>query len=234
MNIAIIPARGGSKRIPRKNIKKFHGKPIIAYSIEAALQSGVFDRVIVSTDDSEIAKIANEYGAEVPFVRPKELSCDHTATVPVIKHAIEEIEQKTGTLVENACCIYATAPFVGVDQIKNAYKILIEENRDYCFPVVEFDYAIQRALEISDSGDVSMNDPKQYSARSQDLKVYYHDVGQFYFGKKESWVNEMPVFLANTSAIIISKKYAQDIDTEEDWEFAEYLYSMKFKTIKNI
>ena len=225
MNIAIIPARGGSKRIPRKNIKSFHGKPIIAYSIEAAIQSGVFDRVIVSTDDSEIADIAREYGAETPFIRPQELSCDHTATVPVIKHAIEEIESQTGQLIESACCIYATAPFVVPDRIKMAYRILIEGNRDYCFPVVEFEYAIQRALAVDEVGSISMRESNQYHVRSQDLQSYYHDVGQFYFGRKESWIQEKPVFLANSVVIKISKKYAQDIDTEADWEFAEYLYS---------
>lgn len=225
MNIAIIPARGGSKRIPRKNIKNFHGKPIIAYSIEAALESGIFDRVIVSTDDHQISDVAKQYGAEVPFMRPEELSCDKTTTVPVIKHAIEEIENQTGLIIESACCIYAAAPFVNSVRINEAYQLLKSGNYDYSFPVSEFDYAVQRALMFSNGTQVSMVDPSQYEMRSQDLAPRYHDVGQLYFGWKQSWIKEKPILSAKSTCFKIPRKFSQDIDTSEDWEFSEFLYS---------
>jgi len=223
MNIAIIPARGGSKRIPRKNIKNFHGKPIIAYSIEAAIQSGVFDRVIVSTDDSEISEIAREYGAEVPFIRPQELSCDHTATVPVIKHAIEEIEQQMGVIIGNACCIYATAPFVDERDIKRAKEMLDSYDINYVVPVSDFDYPIQRALSC-DNNIIKMIEPEYIWVRSQDLPETFHDIGQFYWGVKSAWINEKPLLSSEAMCIKVDRSKVQDIDTEDDWRRAELIF----------
>lgn len=225
MTIAIIPARGGSKRIPQKNIKLFYGKPMIAYSIEVAIASGIFEDVYVSTDDENIAKIAIEYGAKVPFIRPSELADDHTATVPVIKHAIEKLEYEHEIFIDYVCCIYATAPFIDANKLKSAYELLISGDYDYSFPVTEFDYAIQRALAMNLGSRVSMLDVKQYSVRSQDLEPRYHDVGQFYMGTKQAWIDERPILASNSVAIQIPRKHAQDIDTLEDWEFAEHLYA---------
>ncbi len=224
MKVAIIPARGGSKRIPRKNVKTFCGKPMIAYSIEAAINSKIFDAVYVSTDDKEIMTIAKELGAEVPFQRPEYLADDHTATVPVIKHAIIEIERQ-GRSIEVACCLYATAPFVTPDRLKDAYQLLTSGDYDYSFPVSEFDYAIQRALMFSDGAQVSMIDSNQYEKRSQDLDQGYHDVGQFYFGWKNAWLEEKPILAAKSAGLKIPRKFSQDIDTAEDWEFAEFLFT---------
>lgn len=225
MNIAIIPARGGSKRIPRKNIKEFHGKPMIAYSIESALESNLFSEVYVSTDDEEITEIATKYGAKVSFKRPVYLSDDHTATVPVVKHAITEVV-KTNETVELVCCIYATAPFIQRSTLIKAYDLILGSKYDFCFPVTEFDYAIQRALVMQKDSQVSMLDSSQYNIRSQDLEVYYHDVGQFYFGRKDAWLKEKPIFSSNSIAMPIPRKFAQDIDTPEDWEIAEHLYKL--------
>lgn len=228
MNIAIIPARGGSKRIPKKNIKFFYGKPMIAYSIDAALKSGVFDEVYVSTDDIEIANIAIEYGAKIPFMRPAQLADDHTATVPVIKHAIEFLDENL-TGIDYVCCIYATAPFIRPEILKSAYSLIKSGDFDYCFPITEFDYAIQRALAMTQDSVVSMVDPTQYNVRSQDLEPRYHDVGQFYMGKKQAWLDEKPILVSNSKAINIPRKQAQDIDTQEDWEFAEHLYEIMMR-----
>lgn len=228
MNIAIIPARGGSKRIPKKNIKFFYGKPMIAYSIDAALKSGVFDEVYVSTDDIEIANIAIEYGAKIPFMRPAQLADDHTATVPVIKHAIEFLDENL-TGIDYVCCIYATAPFIRPEILKSAYSLITSGDFDYCFPITEFDYAIQRALAMTQDSVVSMLDPTQYNVRSQDLEPRYHDVGQFYMGKKQAWLDEKPILVSNSKAINIPRKQAQDIDTQEDWEFAEHLYEIMMR-----
>lgn len=223
MNVAIIPARGGSKRIPRKNIKKFYGKPMIAYSIEVAIASEVFDRVIVSTDDNEIAEVAKKYGAEVPFIRPPELSDDHTATVPVIKHAIEQL-QAIGGEVDCVCCIYATAPFVEKQDIKSAKELLLESGVDYVLPVTTFDYPIQRALIRDENNKIKMLYPENLMTRSQDLPETYHDSGQFYFGKAEAWIQEKPLLTGEVMCIKVERSKVQDIDTEEDWKQAEYMY----------
>ena len=222
MNVAIIPARGGSKRIPRKNIKEFCGKPMIAYSIEAALQSKLFDRVIVSTDDEEIAAVAKKYGAEVPFMRPKELSDDYTATIPVIAHAIEEL-QKEGP-VEIACCIYATAPFVQSHFLNEAYKSLIQTNSSYSFSATSFAFPIQRAIKLDVNHHVEMFYPEHFNTRSQDLEEAYHDAGQFYFGTSSSWLKGKPIFSKESTAIILPRHLVQDIDTLEDFKRAELMY----------
>ncbi len=225
MNVAIIPARGGSKRIPRKNIKPFFDKPMIAYSIEAAINSKCFSKVIVSTDDYEIAGIAKKYGAEVPFIRPKELADDHTATVPVVKHAIEYLLE-TKLKIENVCCIYATAPFISINDLIDSERLLVKKKCDYVLPVTTYAYPIQRSLKFNTSGFIEMNNPDNWAVRSQDLEVKYHDVGQFYWGKKESWLASKPLLAKGSYPLVISRIRAQDIDTEEDWKQAEMLYTL--------
>jgi pseudaminic acid cytidylyltransferase len=225
MNVAIIPARGGSKRIPRKNIKDFFGKPMIAYSILAAKESGCFDRIIVSTDDEEIARVAIEYGAEVPFMRPAELSDDYTGTVPVIKHAIEYLLQ-SGENVEFVCCIYATAPFVSTENIRGGLVLLKRRDCDYTLTVATYPYPIQRSLRVNPAGRIEMLHPENWELRSQDLEEAYHDVGQFYWGKKESWLADKPILGVGSCPVIIPRIRAQDIDTAEDWQQAETIYKL--------
>ena len=222
MVVAIIPARGGSKRIPRKNIKDFCGKPMIAYSIEAALESKLFNKVIVSTDDKEIAEIAEKFGAEVPFIRPTELSGDHTATIPVIAHAVAELQKENP--VEIACCIYATAPFIQVKYLHEAYKSLIKNKSDYAFSATSFAFPIQRAIKLDKDKKVEMFQPEHFNTRSQDLEEAYHDAGQFYFGTSEAWLTEKPIFSKESSAIILPRHLVQDIDTMEDFTRAELMY----------
>ena len=223
MNICVIPARGGSKRIPRKNIKEFNGKPIIAYSIEAALKSNCFDQVIVSTDDDEIAEVAKKYGAQVPFLRPDELSNDYAGTIPVIKHAIEWMEDNKSS-VENVCCLYATAPFIRPQIISQAYQQLNNSKADYCFSVTSFVFPIQRAIKIVEKNKVSMFYPEHFDTRSQDLEKAYHDAGQFYWGKAQAFKDELPIFTEVATPYILPRYLVQDIDTPEDWIRAEAMY----------
>ena len=223
MNICVIPARGGSKRIPRKNIKEFNGKPIIAYSIEAALKSNCFDQVIVSTDDDEIAEVAKKYGAQVPFLRPDELSNDYAGTIPVIKHAIEWMEDDKSS-VENVCCLYATAPFIRPQIISQAYQQLNNSKADYCFSVTSFVFPIQRAIKIVEKNKVSMFYPEHFNTRSQDLEKAYHDAGQFYWGKAQAFKDELPIFTEVATPYILPRYLVQDIDTPEDWIRAEAMY----------
>ena len=225
MIVCIIPARGGSKRIPRKNIKVFLGKPMIAYSIEAALKSGCFDRVIVSTDDQKIAEVSKKYGAEVPFIRPNELANDHAGTLPVIKHAIEWFEEHVSKLSE-VCCLYATAPFVQASSIKQAYKQLQATQADYCFSVTSFAFPIQRAIKITQEQRVEMFYPEHFNTRSQDLEEAYHDAGQFYWGKAEAFKQLKPLFSEHASLFILPRYVVQDIDTQEDWVRAEIMYQV--------
>lgn len=223
MKVAIIPARGGSKRIPRKNIKYFHGKPMIAYSIEAARDSGCFDRIIVSTDDDEIAEVAKKYGADVPFVRPENLSNDYAGTTPVIQHA-------TNWLIENnynpevICCLYATAPFITVDAIKKGLELLTNNSASYAFSATSYAFPIQRAFKIKNSLGVEMFDPDKFNTRSQDLEEAYHDAGQFYWGTKEAWLTGKVIFGPESIPVILSRHQVQDIDTPEDWIRAELLF----------
>ncbi len=225
MRVAVIPARGGSKRIPRKNIRPFLGKPIIAYSIEAALSSECFDKVIISTDDKEIAEVAENFGAEVPFIRPPELSGDYAATVPVIKHAIQMLEQSESDISE-VCCIYATAPFLDAEIIRMALNKLISSDYAYVFTAAEFPYPIQRALTLDSDGRVSMVDPSAHLTRSQDLQMCFHDAGQLYWGRRESFLEEIPMFSKKSSTILLPRYQVQDIDTEEDWVKAEQLFQL--------
>jgi pseudaminic acid cytidylyltransferase len=224
MKIAIIPARGGSKRIPRKNIKNFHGKPLIAYSIEAALESGCFDRVIVSTDDNEIAEIAKRYGAEVPFTRPDNVSDDFTTTIDVIKHAINELSLADDCQL---CCLYATAPFVQSNDLVKASILFCSSNIDYVFSATEFSFPIQRAIKIDDNGLCDMFYSKYANTRSQDLEKAYHDAGQFYFGSVSTFKQNKPFFHGSKSKPFLLPTYrVQDIDTVEDWNRAELLFEV--------
>lgn len=229
MKLCIIPARGGSKRIPRKNIKGFNGKPMIAYSIEAAIKSQCFDRVIVSTDDQEIAKIAIEQGAEVPFIRPEELADDHAGTLQVIKQAIEWFD-KNDTAPNEVCCLYATAPFVQVESLQNAYQQLQNTQADYCFTVTSFPFPIQRAIKITKENKVEMFQPKYFNSRSQDLEEAYHDAGQFYWGQATAFKAMTPLFSEDSSPYILPRYLVQDIDTLEDWIRAELMYQALIKT----
>ncbi|MDO9057198.1 MAG: pseudaminic acid cytidylyltransferase [Sulfuricurvum sp.] len=224
MRVAIIPARGGSKRIPRKNIKLFAGLPILAHSIKAAQQSGLFDRIVVTTDDEEIADIARSYGAEIPFMRPKELSDDHTATIPVIAHAIQTLQNDS--VIDYACCIYATAPFIRAEDIRNTYNALITHTKQYAFPVTTFPFPIQRAVMRDEQGNIEMFYPEHFATRSQDLEEAYHDVGQFYWGTREAWLEGKPIFSDAATTIVLPRHLVQDIDTLEDWTRAELMHKV--------
>jgi pseudaminic acid cytidylyltransferase len=223
MKLAVIPARGGSKRIPHKNIKPFCGKPIIAWSIDAARQSGCFDRILVSTDDAEIAEVALAFGAEVPFVRPAELSDDHTGTIPVIAHAIRW-QQQSGEAPTAVCCVYATAPFVRAEDLRRGLEVLQETGCDYAFAVTSFAFPIQRAIRITYTGRVEMFHPEHFKTRSQDLEDAYHDAGQFYWGRAEAWLAGKPIFSSDAAPVILPRHRVQDIDTPEDWERAELMF----------
>lgn len=225
MNICVIPARGGSKRIPRKNINFFLGKPIIAYSIEEAIKSKLFDKVIVSTDDEEIAKVAREYGAETPFVRPKEISDDFTGTSDVVKHAINWLIGK-GMVYEYVCCIYATAPFLQEKYLKQGFKALEKNKVSFSFSVTSFAFPIQRAIKIKDDR-VSMFYPENFTARSQDLEEAYHDAGQFYWGKAQAFLDDEMIFSDKSFPVVLPRYLVQDIDTLEDWHKAELMYKIQ-------
>lgn len=230
IKLAVIPARGGSKRIPRKNVKIFGGKPIIAWSIEAALKSGCFDRVIVSTDDPEIAEVSRKWGAETPFIRPAELSQDHTATIPVIRHAIEWFIEHDET-PDITCCIYATAPFIRTEDLRRGLDVLLEENSDYAFSVTSFPFPIQRAVKITSDGRLEMFQPECFNVRSQDLDEAYHDAGQFYWGRSDAWIKEKVIFSHNAAPLVLPRYRVQDIDTAEDWIRAEMMFEL-LKTLK--
>jgi pseudaminic acid cytidylyltransferase len=222
MPIAIIPARGGSKRIPRKNIKAFAGKPMIAYAIEAAKACGLFSHVIVSTDDAEISAIAQKYGAETPFTRPLELANDHTPTVPVIAHAVSECA-KIGWDVDYACCIYPGVPFIHHPDLAAALSLLQQSTADYAFPVCEFPSAIQRALLRDSAGKMAPFNPQYELTRTQDLEKAYHDAGQFYWGSAGAWLNN-PRIHSSGVGLIIPHWRVVDIDTPDDWQRAELIH----------
>jgi len=224
MNIAIIPARGGSKRIPRKNIKLFHGKPLIAYSIELALESGLFERVIVSTDDQEIAMIAKQYGAEVPFMRPEQLADDHTGTGDVVDHAIKHM-QASGQQYDYLCTIYATAPLLQKEFLIEGYNKLINSNAEQAFSVTSMPFPIQRTFKINESGRCEMFQPDCFFTRSQDLEEAYQDAGQFYWKSLNKPATDI-TFGKGSIPIILPRYLVQDIDTLEDWEQAELMYQL--------
>ncbi|WP_048649302.1 pseudaminic acid cytidylyltransferase [Nitratireductor soli] len=223
MRLAVIPARGGSKRIPRKNIREFCGRPMIAWSIEAARLSGCFDKIIVSTDDDQIAAIARQSGAQTPFMRPADLSDDHTGTVPVVAHAIEWHLQR-GEKPTQVCCLYATAPFVQADDLRNGLKTLEREGCQYVFPVTSYPFPIQRAVRVTPQRRVEMFNPEHFHTRSQDLEEAYHDAGQFYWGRADAWLERKPIFSLEAAPMILPAYRVQDIDTLEDWKRAEWLF----------
>tara|TARA_R110001606_G_C15403445_1_gene653641 strand:+ start:6790 stop:7482 length:693 start_codon:yes stop_codon:yes gene_type:complete len=221
--LAIIPARGGSKRIPRKNIREFCAKPIIAWSIEAALESNCFDHVIVSTDDQEIAQVAKQYGAEVPFLRPQELADDYTATRPVINHAIQEASSLWG-IPNYVCCIYATAPFLQAEDLRLALEKLSCGAAKFVFSAGRFAYPIQRSFRINDAGRAERLWPEHRYTRSQDLEEAYHDAGQFYWGETEAFLNCGDPMSEDGIAHVLPGTRVHDIDSEEDWVIAELLF----------
>ncbi len=221
--VALIPARGGSKRIPDKNIKPFCGKPIIAYPIITALESALFDEVIVSTDSTQIAQVAREYGAKVPFMRPKELSDDFTPTAPVAKHAVESLKLHKEDLL---CVIYPTAPLLTQKTLSLGLKALLENpHKLFAFCAVSYDYNPYRSFCIKND-EIEMLFPKHYLTRSQDLEQVYHDAGQYYWGYVNAWRESLPIFAPHSSAIIVPSKEVQDIDTLEDWAMAEMKYRL--------
>jgi len=228
MNVAIIPARGGSKRIPRKNIKNFCGKPIIAHSIIAAQKSGCFDKIIVSTDDEEIANIAKNWGAEVPFIRPKHLADDHTGTMDVLIHALEWLHANDA-VYDYACCIYATAPLIRIKDLQQGYDELKKSDRLFAFSITTFPSPIFRALKLTKTNGIAMFWPEHLNTRSQDLQEAYHDVGQFYWGRTEAFLQGLSMFDENSIPIVLPRFLAQDIDTPEDWEQAELMYRILHK-----
>lgn len=222
--IAIITARGGSKRIPRKNIKEFCGKPILAYSIEAALKSGIFDTVMVSTDDDEIAQIAREYGAEVPFYRSEKTANDFATTNDVLEEVLAEYE-KRGEHFEIACCIYPTAPFVTAQKLQDAMVQLESSDADTIIPVVPFSYPPQRAMIVKNERLV-FEYPQYMDSRSQDLEPHYHDVGQFYVFRTEAFARNKKLMVGNILPLVVSELEVQDIDNQTDWEIAEMKYRL--------
>lgn len=223
MKLAIIPARGGSKRIPGKNIREFAGKPLIAYSIQAAIQSQLFDKIIVSTDSEQVAEVARYYGAEVPFMRPAALSNDHIGTYPVVKHAIEYCQQH-GFNPAYTCCIYATAPFLSAHSLRLGYeKLLALPQMHFAFSVTSFAFPIQRAIRLKDAG-VEPIQPANMGLRSQDLEEAYHDAGQFYWSRGDAFLTGKSTFSPHSIPVILPRHLVQDIDTPEDWHRAELMY----------
>lgn len=222
MNIAIIPARGGSKRIPRKNIKNFYGKPMLAYAIMAAKESRVFEKIVVSTDDQEIAELAIIWGAEVPFQRPDELADDFTGTVPVIAHAIESLEA-LGWSAEYVCCIYPAVPFIRSNDIIEALNLLTFSNFNYIYPVVEYAHPVQRGMRMRSDGKMEFVTPENELSRTQDLEPVYHDAGQFYWGTRSAWLSRKKMH-SDGLGLKIPHWRVVDIDSYDDWKRAELIF----------
>jgi len=222
MRLAVIPARGGSKRIPRKNIKPFCGKPMIAWSIQAALESRLFDRVVVSTDDAEIADVARQWGAEVPFMRQPELSDDHAGTLPVIAHAARWFIDQ-GQAPDQVCCLYATAPFVHIADLSAGLALLESGAWAYAFSATTYAAPIHRSFQRTPSGGVEMFFPDRFSTRSQDLPEALHDAGQFYWGRTSAWLDALRIFDRHSAPLMVPRWRVQDIDTVDDWQRAEIL-----------
>jgi len=225
MNIAIIPARGGSKRIPKKNIRDFRGKPMISWSIEAAMQSNCFDKIVVSTDSEDIASIAKKNGAWVPFLRPKDLSDDFTTTKDVIVHSINWLE-KNNLQLNYICCIYATAPFIKAKDLKESIELIKKQKKDrLIFSATNFSFPIQRAIKLNDEGISTMFYPENFQKRSQDLEKAFHDAGQFYLAKPKLWFKKDNLF-EDSIPFLIPNWRVQDIDEEDDWKRAEMLHQI--------
>jgi pseudaminic acid cytidylyltransferase len=223
MNVAVIPARGGSKRIPDKNIKPFAGKPIIAYSIEAAQHAGIFDRILVSTDSEPIARVARQFGAEVPFLRPAELADDHTPTAPVVAHTLHWLAA-SGFPARYVCCMYATAPFLRPEYVTEGYRLLTTQQVSSVFSVTSFPFSIFRALKIAEDGHIAMFWPEYELTRSNDLPAAYHDAGQFYWLACGAFLQDRKMYGWDALPVILPRYLVQDIDTPEDWETAEQMF----------
>jgi N-acylneuraminate cytidylyltransferase len=223
VRIAVITARGGSKRIPRKNLKEFLGRPLIGYSVQAAVDAGIFDRIIVSTEDSEIASVARDLGAETPFMRPNDLADDFTGTHAVMTHAVRSL-MDTGCEVGEACCIYATAPFIRPEDILAGLAILQGGDWHSVFAATTFPAPIFRSFRQEESGGLAMIFPQHFQTRSQDLPETYHDAGQFYWARAESWLRPSEGFSRQATIVKLPRWRVQDIDTPEDWEHAELLW----------
>lgn len=220
-NLAIIPARGGSKRIPHKNIKPFMGKPIIAYSIEVALTSGLFNEVMVSTDDHEIAEVAKQYGASVPFVRTEKTANDYATLADVIREVLDGYSEQ-GQQFDNMCCILATSPLLQVTDIVEGYERLIHSDFSSIVPIVQFSYPILRSYRMNEEGEISFNWPEYSKTRSQDLDPAYHDSGTFYWHKINRWLSGN----VKRGGVVVDEDRVQDIDTEQDWKMAEMKYKL--------
>lgn len=224
MRLAVIPARGGSKRVPRKNVRPFAGKPMLAWSVAAALDSGLFDRVLVTTDDAEIAAVAEAAGAVAPFLRPAELSGDFVPARPVICHALLEAERLYGQAVTHACCILATAPFVRPADLRAAYETLVSGPWSFVLTVTPFPAPVQRAFRRTARGGLEMLYPEHRLTRSQDLEETFHDAGQFYWGTREAFLSDLPMFGPDSAPLVLPRDRVIDIDTEEDWLQAERMF----------
>jgi len=226
MNIAVIPARGGSKRISRKNIKLFHGLPVIAYAIKAAKESEVFDEVFVSTDDEEIAEVAKSFGATIPWMRPKALSDDYATTISVMQDAVKKLQRDQIDL-ENICCIYPATPLLKPSFLSEGLKVLEDGEWSYVFSGLRASTPPQRFFSLGTSMGVEMLFPEFETTRSQDLADFFYDAGQFYWGRKSSWESGLPIFSSQSTILEIPRDSAVDIDTPEDWHYAEALFGLK-------
>lgn len=222
--LAIIPARGGSKRIPRKNIRPFAGIPMLARTIAILQSAAIFDRIVVSTDDDEIADIAGKAGAEVPFRRPPELSNDMAGTVPVIQHAIRTLADGAGPTAEHVCCVYPAAVLALPEDLRESHGMLVASDANFVFTAAAFGHPIQRALKRNADGSCDMFWPQYRETRSQDLEPAYHDAGQFYWGLRDAWLESRPIFSGNTRMLVLPSYRVQDIDTPEDWDRAEFIF----------
>jgi len=231
LNIAIIPARGQSKRIPRKNIKKFHGSPIISYAIRNAIASGLFDEVIVSTDDLEIAKIAEQFGADVPWLRSEELSGDFVSTVSVMQDAVARLGGDTGD-ASNVCCIYPATPLLDSNCLSVGLKTLENGSWDYVISATLAEAPPERFLSLGDGNQIIFKYPEYQLSRTQDLGNSYRDAGQFYWGTKTAWFNGLPLFTSRSTIVEVPRQFAVDIDTAEDWHYAEALFQLYGKGTK--
>ena len=226
MNIAVIPARGGSKRIPRKNIRLFHGLPVIAYAIKAAKESGVFSEVFISTDDEEIAEVAESFGATIPWIRPKDLSDDHTTTVSVMQDAVIKLKSNFNEL-EYVCCLYPTTPLLQPNFISQALQILKVGDWDYVLSASRAATPPERFFSLDSGKGVEMHFPENKATRTQDFLASYHDVGQFYFGRRSSWESGLQILSSRSTIIEIPRELSVDIDTLGDWYYAEHLFAMQ-------
>ncbi len=225
-SIAVIPARGGSKRIPRKNIRLFNGKPMIGYAIESAISSGLFSHVLVSTDSPEIREVALAFGANAPFLRPTQLSDDHTGTTPVVKHALHWLLEQDDHF-DLVCCIYPTVPLLTAESLRAGHALLLANPAlDFAFAVGRYRYPVMRSLRRTDRGGVEMLFPQHAQTRSQDLPGVYHDAGQFYWGRCEAWLQDRPLFSDHSAMVELPPRRVIDIDTEDDWKIAELYFAL--------